>query len=401
MSKSICSMQIPFLIRSAIDDFKRNKGRVFLTSLGILIGVASVVLLMAFGLGLKRYIERQFQSLGSNLIFILPGGALSGGVVGGIQFDERDASTVRKIQNVEISAPVYAKMTKIKGLNKTETYEFISSTADIFTLLNLEIDRGRAYTKSDFEKGNKVVVLGPSAAQKIFGSVDGALNKILKIEDQGFKVIGVAKVKGGGGVGTPSIDDRMYMPYTATLSFNPNKKFFGIYLKANSSENLSQVKIDAKRVLAKRYKPEDFDVTEQTEFLNTINSIFTILNSVLVAIAAISLVVGGIGIMNIMYASVTERTREIGIRRAIGATQRNILWQFTTEAVLLSVLGGLLGLGISYLVVIAIQRLFPAYINFTTVLLALGVSSLIGIVFGVFPANKAAKLSPIEAIRYE
>lgn len=172
-------------------------------------------------------------------------------------------------------------------------------------------------------------------------------------------------------------------------------------MKASSKEEIPQLKQDITDTLLKRYKADDFSILEPTDILNAIGSIFTMMNTVLVAIAAISLLVGGIGIMNIMYVTVTERIKEIGIRRAIGATRRDILYQFLIESVILSLFGGLSGLLLAYAIVLLIQRVFPAYINVETILLSLGVSSFIGILFGVFPAKKAADLSPIEAIRYE
>ncbi len=174
-----------------------------------------------------------------------------------------------------------------------------------------------------------------------------------------------------------------------------------MYIKADNEQVIPQIKTQVKTVLTRRYKEDDFSIVEQTEILNAVSSIFSILNTILVLIGAISLVVGGIGIMNIMYVSVVERTREIGIRRAIGATKRDILSQFLAESVILSLIGGIGGIIFSFLIVLLIQRAFPAYIDATSVIIAFGVSSTIGIVFGVFPARKAANLSPIEAIRYE
>lgn len=395
-----------FVIKSAIEDFQRNKVRTLLTSLGILIGVASVVLLIALGLGLKKYIAQQFESLGTNLIYILPGNVISGGSlggppVGGAEFDNRDVTNLKRLPGVEIVLPFFVKMVHVEAQGNSNVSELAASTADVFAGLNIEVEFGSPYSKADAEQGRKKVVLGSKLAEKLFGTGADAVGKTVKIEDQAFTVIGVAKPKGGGGFGGPSIDEHLYMPFKATTSFNPNKKIFAIYVKAADGSDLTAVKNEIQDNLLKRYKKDDFSVAKQEEFLNAINSIFGIINSVLVAIAAISLVVGGVGIMNIMYVSVVERIHEIGIRRAIGATRADILSQFLAEAVILSLIGGILGLLISFLGVLAVQSVFPAYINLTSILIAVGVSSAIGITFGFFPARKAANLSPIEAIRYE
>ncbi len=397
-----------FIFKSALEDFRRNKIRTFLTSLGILIGVSSVVLLISFGLGLKQYIKNQFESLGTNLIIIMPGKILEGGSfssggggIGGIRFDEKDILAIRKVKNTAYVVPVYTKSVTVSGEGKSETGTLYATTADIFPIRNLEVEYGSFFDKNDVEKRSKKLVIGPKLAEKVFGSSDDALGKIVKIEKQAFTVGGILKSKGGGGFGGPDFDTFVYMPYKSALAFNPEKQFYTILIKANNEEAIPQVKDDLKTALLKTYKEDDFSVVEQTEILNAVASIFAILNTVLIAIAAISLVVGGIGIMNIMYVSVIERTREIGIRRAMGATGRDVLMQFILEAVILSLIGGLMGLGLSFLVVLLIQPFFPAYVDTTAVAIAIGVSSGIGIIFGVFPAKRASDLSPIEAIRYE
>jgi putative ABC transport system permease protein len=210
-------------------------------------------------------------------------------------------------------------------------------------------------------------------------------------------IVGILKKKGG----LAQEDDRnIIIPYTASWGFNPDKTFFAIYAKVDDN-NIEGVKDDIRRALLRRYKEDDFTVTESTELLGTINSIIGILNGVLIAIGSISLVVGGIGIMNIMYATVTDRTKEIGIRRAIGATKKDILIQFLSQAVIVSLLGGFLGLVLAFLIVQLLQPFFPAVINSLSVFVGFGISTLIGVFFGVFPARRAANLSPIDAIRYE
>lgn len=395
------------LVRFAVDDLLHNKMRSFLTALGILIGIASVVLLTAFGLGLKKYIEDEFNSLGSNLIMIMPGKFLSGGNMSqssmmlSVKFDDKDVNNLKKIENASLVAAAYGKYVTLSAEGNSETYELIASTAEMFEILNFEIDVGKLFDKADENKTNKIIVLGAKPAEKIFGGKENAVGKTVKVDDQSFRVIGVLKKKGGGGFGEPGMDDHILIPIKSALSFNPSKKYLGIYIKAENDSFVTPIKEEAKKILLKRYQEDDFSILDQKQILDMVASIFSILNLVLVGIAAISLIVGGIGVMNIMYVSVAERIQEIGIRRAVGATDHDILLQFLSEAIILSLLGGMLGLGISYLVVVLIQQIFPAYINIQSIVLALGVSSVIGIIFGVFPAKRASDLSPIEAIKHE
>lgn len=395
-----------FIVRSAIHDFTRNKGRTFLTSLGILIGVMAVVLLMALGLGLRKYISDQFDSLGANLIYIMPGSiksmASGSGMVGGIKFDDKDVRKVSRLVGVDAVAPVFAKPgSEIEANGKSEVVELVASNEDINEIMNLQLEEGRLIMKKDRERHTKGIVISPKIAEKLFMTVIDSIGKSVNIEGQTFKVIGVYKSKGGGGLGGSDMDSHVFTSLNSVYTFNPDKKYYALYLKASSKEAIPSLKEEAKAVLLKRYEEKQFSVVDQSEIMGTVTAIFSVINTILVAIAAISLVVGGIGIMNIMYVTVSERIREIGIRRAMGALKTDILYQFLTESVLLSLLGGLLGIGISYVIVYFIQSVFPAYIDAMSVMLSIGVSTIIGVVFGVFPAKKAADLSPIDAIRYE
>lgn len=398
-----------FILKSAFFDFSRNKGRTFLTSLGILIGVLSVVLLIAFGLGLKKYINDQFESLGSNLLRVLPGqilqnGSFRGGMstaLNNIRFDEKDIIILERLKSVELIVPVYTRLVSAEVGKGSETGDLYAASEGVFAALNAQPEYGRVFTKSDVEKRSKIVVLGPKITKKLFGSEEQALDKNVKIEGQTFKVIGVLESKGGGGFGGPDLDSFIYMPFRTAYVFNTDKKIFAIIVKAKTDVSLDQAKEEITTSLLKRYKKDDFSVIDQAELLGAISSIFEIMNAVLVAIAAISLIVGGIGIMNIMFVTVTERIKEIGIRRALGARKKDILYQFLIEAVILALLGGLIGVILAFIIVSFVQRIFPAYIDVRSVALALSVSSLIGIIFGVFPAKRAADLSPIDAIRYE
>jgi len=396
------------LLKSSLGDFKRNKIRTVLTSLGILIGVMSVVLLIALGLGLKNYISGQFESLGTNLLIVFPGKLLgsSGGFSAGsgsfgtILFDERDVTNLKRAKLIEYVVPVFQKTVKVKSVTKDEYTNIYGTTADMFPIRNYELSEGSFFTDTDSQRGARKAVIGPKIAEKLFPPNSQLVGKKVRIENVQYSIVGVLKSKGGG-FGGPDFDSVIYVPYKSAISLNPNKSFISIYLKAKDEKDTSSLKEEVKKVLIKRYKEDDFSIIEQTEILNAVNQIFSVLNIVLIAIGSISLLVGGVGIMNIMYASVTERTKEIGIRRAIGATKNDILVQFLSESIILSLFGGTMALILSALIILLIRPIFPASLNLVAVILAIGISGIIGVFFGVFPAKKAANLSPIDAIRYE
>jgi len=395
---------IPYihLGKSAFADFRRNKTRSLLTALGITIGVFSVVVLISLGLGLKNYIQQQFESLGANLIIVLPGSGFGGqgfgqGLIGGAKFDEKDVVDLKRVPNVDFITPAFMKSTFAEEGGEKFAVTLLGIDTDAFKLMNLELLTGKEFSRSDNEARAKNVVIGYSLSENLFEAPQRALGKSVAIEGGRYKVTGVVKKKGDN-----EVDNGVFVPYKTTFSsLNPDKTFFAIHLGTEEKENVEGVKKGAEEVLLRRYDEDDFTVSEQSELLGTFNQIFSVINIVLVAIASISLIVGGIGIMNIMYATVTERTKEVGIRRAVGATQDDILVQFLSEAVILSSLGGVLGLILAGLVVLIIRFFFPASMNILSVVAAITISSAIGIFFGVFPARRAAKLPPIEAIRYE
>lgn len=398
-------LYIFFLFRTVVEDFKRNKTRTFLASLGIMIGVLSVVMLIAIGLGLKNYIRQQFESMGSNLIIVLPGSGLSGGglqslsasFTSSVRFDDRDISSLNRVNELDYVVPVFSTSTIVEANGNEEVGSVMGTNGDMFELMNFEAEYGRIFTRSEGEKTAKIVVLGSTVAKNLFEEGGNSIGKRIRIGNQRYKVIGVAEQ-----TGDPETDNGIIMPYKATYAvLNPGKEFYTIMLGVNSEDRIDVAKENVKQTLGRRYEEDQFSVSEQTELLDAVNQIFGMVNAVLVAIGSISLLVGGIGIMNIMYANVTERIKEIGIRRALGATQRDILYQFLAESLLLSLFGGIMGIVIATGIVLLVRPFFPVEINLFSVVLAVVISSGIGIFFGVFPARRAAKLTPIEAIRYE
>jgi len=397
------------LVSSALADFKRNKVRTFLTSLGIMIGVLSVVMLIALGLGLRNYIEEAFENLGANLIFVMPGSGFGGGggegggfagpagLFGGAEFDERDVNSLKRISEAEYVVPVFFKSGIVKTSSEEEVGYVMGVSEEFFDVMAAGVYEGKLFDKSDLQARSKMAVLGYNLAERLFDDPADGIGQTIRVDNLRLKVEGVMEKTGDN-----ETDSSVVIPYTTTFgTMNPNKTFWAIYLGVLSEDDVKSVQDQAEEILLKRYEDSDFSVMEQGEILSTVNQIFGIINAVLVAIGSISLIVGGIGIMNIMYASVTERTKEVGVRRAIGATKKDILLQFLTESVILSVFGGALGLGLAAILVFIIRFFFPVAINLLAIVISFGVSSIIGVFFGVFPARRAANLPPIEAIRYE
>lgn len=399
-----------FILKSSLRDFTRNKIRTFLTSLGILIGVLSVVLLVAIGVGLQNFIQQQFDDLGANTLYVFPGqvlddeGGFRAGAVDeaiGMTFDEEDYTRLERIREIDMIAPIYTSGGTASYQQEEEFGTLVYTNGELFPLRNFEPAHGRFFTDEDNDKRSKVVVLGYGIAEELFDNPIRAPGKQIVINDQSYQVLGVMEEVGGGGLGGPSFDTFMIIPYKTGFLITGDREFANIFVRPRSEELTQVVKTRIEEVMLQRYDEDEFSITEQTEILDAVSTIFSTINLVLVAISAISLLVGGIGIMNIMYVTVTERIKEIGIRRAIGARKFDILSQFIMESVILSVFGGAMAVILAYGLVYIIQFYFPAAINLEAVLLALGVSTAIGVVFGVFPAKKAADLSPIEAIRSE
>lgn len=389
-----------------------NKVRSLLTMLGIIIGVSSVVLLTSIGTGLQAYIEDQFAALGTNTLYVVPGTPFAeGGGFGGAQSIIEGTKPVLKKQYlkkilknnrdvINDGLLMAVAINKAKYQDVEQKVSLLGTTSNFETVYSTKTQKGNWFTKIDNEKKSSVVVLGPTVANEFFGNID-PIGKKIKIGSKSYKVVGVTEKKGGGFGGGPSFDSYVYLPLE-TMYDNLDVQYIDNFTLKTSEEVDIQVAIKAvKKTMLEELDEDEFTVIDQTQILETITGILNMFTIGLGGISAISLVVGGIGIMNIMLVSVTERTREIGLRKALGATPNTILLQFLIEAALLSFIGGLIGLIIAYLGSLALQPFFPAKVTINAVIMAFTVSTGVGLFFGAAPAKKAANLSPIEALRYE
>ncbi len=398
------------LLNSSFRSILKNKGRTLLTSLGIIIGVTSVILLTSIGNGLKSYVSDQFESLGANTIFVSPGRVFNegGGFNQGaeqfltLSFDKKDISTLSRNFRSDTIIPLTQTTTEVKALKKSlRSISIIGTTEKYGENSNAtpNQDNGRWFTAEENTKGSKIAILGSNISEDLFGNINPLGRKII-LKGKTLRVIGIANQQGSS-FGGPPVDDYIYVPLDIVHSLSGNENINSIQIKTGSKDEIPQRKLEVEKVLLDRYEKDTFTVFDSSQLLSSINSIIGTLTVALTGIAAISLIVGGIGIMNIMLVTVSERTREIGLRKAIGAYPRAILIQFLIEATILSGIGGAVGIFLGFLGSAAINNFFPAKVTLQSVILAFGVSAIVGIVFGVAPARKASKLSPIEALRYE
>lgn len=381
-----------------------NRLRSILTILGIVIGVTSVILLVALVSGLKSYITDQIQGLGSNLIFVIPGrvgGARSPGGVKANRLTLNDATNLKTklIGEAEVSAVIQRTAT-LKYSNKSDKGAAVFGVwANYPKLISVKITNGRFFDSSEADSGKRVVVVGTSVVNTLFASPEAALNQNIDIGGLKYQVIGIVGSRGSTfGVDQ---DNSVIIPLPAASRQFGIDRLNTIYISALRSEEVKDVQAKATETLKKRLTEDDFSVMTQEQTLSTISQITGVLTIALGGIAAISLIVGGIGVMNIMLVSVTERTREIGLRKALGAKPKDIRNQFLTEAVTLSCLGGVIGILLGILLSLIINNFFQTVITWWSVALSFGFSMLVGVVFGVTPAIRAAKLNPIQALRYE
>ena len=401
------------LVKIAKNALLRNKFRAFLTMLGIIIGVGSVIAMLAIGQGSKKSIQDQMSSMGSNLVFIMPGSQQRGGVMmgnsGAMTLKMTDLEAI-KLQCVNISAisPEVRTSGQTVFGNANWPTSIYGSNAEYLAIKKFSVESGRVFSDKEITSLAKVCLVGKTVVEKIFPKGVDPVGQTIRFKNIPMKVIGVLSEKGQNSFGQDQ-DDLLIAPYTTVQRrFLAIDFIQGIYTSAISEDKTEAAIAEMQAVMRKQHKiskPEDddFRVMSQSELVKTFTSISDILTTLLGAIAGISLLVGGIGIMNIMYVSVTERTREIGLRMSIGGKGLDILMQFLIESTMLSVVGGIIGIGLGYVISAVVGSLmgWPVVIMTESVVVSFLVCAAIGIFFGWYPAKKASNLNPIDALRYE
>jgi putative ABC transport system permease protein len=404
-------MSIFMTLVIALKALSRNKMRTMLTMLGMIIGVGAVITMVALGKGAQSTIEAQVKAAGTNMITVMAGNFSQGGVRQGggmaTTLTVEDAQALRSVAGVEyLAAGVNARAQLIAG-NQNWSSQIQGTDVDLPLIRNWPMKYGAFFTAQDVSSAQKVAVLGQTVSDNLFGPDVDPTGQIIRVKNQPFKVLGVLSPKGSTGFGQDQ-DDAVYAPYTTV-----QKKLQGIQHINNiqisaSTPETAPVSAGITETLRARHKlmgsdPDDFMVRTQEEMASVRTETTRTMTTLLAAIAGVSLLVGGIGIMNIMLVSVTERTREIGLRMAIGARGRDVLMQFLVEAIVLSLFGGLLGIGMGYALSAAAERFlqWPTSIPANAIGMAFGFAAATGVFFGFYPAKKAAGLDPIEALRFE
>lgn len=390
-----------------------NPTRTILTILGIVIGIASVIIMLSIGNGAQASISSSINSLGSNVLTVMPGGggnkpgAVSSGSSESLKF--KDLEEIKKISLVDkISAVISSRLQVIAGSKNTNVsvYGVASEYKDI---KSLDMEIGIFITDAQNRNFSKVVVLGPTTRDNLFGKNSNPVGQRVKIKSNTYAVVGVLKAKGGSGMSNS--DDVVYMPVQTAMQYISGGDYVNsIAVTTKKSEDLTPLQnkitdllIDRHNIKNKDKDLADFTVMNQADLASTMSSITSIFTILLGSVAGISLLVGGIGIMNMMLTTVRERTKEIGLRKSIGADEKDISRQFLIESIVITCLGGIIGiiLGIGVSLLIKLTGLFSTSISLSSIILSFSVSVFIGIVFGYYPAKKASKLNPIEALRYE
>ena len=406
-------MNFTNLFRIAVKALSNNKLRGFLTMLGIIIGVASVITMLAIGQGSKRSIQAEISEMGSNMIMVHPGGDRRGGVQ--LSADDMQSLKIKDFEDIRadtryvtyVSPAVNSSGQAVYGANNTPTTVY-GVNLDYLDIRRYKVADGDVFTEHDIKTAAKVCLIGRSVVDELFTNGENPVGKVIRFGTIPFRIVGVLESKGYNSMGMDQ-DDLIIAPYTTV-----QKRILAItHLQEIVCSALSEVYTDdaigeITDILRTNHRlkaddDDDFSIRSQQELSAMLTSTTDMMTVLLAAVAGISLLVGGIGIMNIMYVSVTERTREIGLRMSIGAKSRDILAQFLIESILISVTGGLIGVvfGVGAAVVVNVAAAFPIYIQPWSVFLSFAVCTLTGVFFGWYPARKAAMLDPIEAIRYE
>lgn len=396
-------MDILETTRSALIAILANRMRSFLTVLGIVIGVTSVILLISLVTGLQTYITSQIEGLGSNLLFVIPGrigGARSPGGVQANRLTYSDATNLRlKLSGEAQVSAVIQRNAALKFTNKLDKGVAVFGVeANYPKIISIKLAEGRFFNESEQQSARKVAVIGQTVKNNLFGE-GKTLGQQLDVSGLKYTVVGIAS-KRGSTFGIDQ-DNSIYIPFTSAQRQFGIDRLNTIYISVNNADNVKNTQNAAIGILKKRLSEDDFTIQSQEQTLSTISQITSVLTAALGGIAAISLIVGGIGIMNIMLVSVTERTREIGLRKAVGARPGDIRNQFLIEAITLSGLGGILGILIGVASSLFIGVFFTTTVPWWSVVLSFGFSALVGIIFGVAPAVRASRLDPIEALRHE
>lgn len=401
------------LLKIAISALLRNKVRAVLTMLGVIIGVASVIAMLAIGQGSKKSIQDQVSSMGTNMVFVMPGSQQRGGIQLGNT--NTQSLTLKNLDAIRAGCSVLSKISpEVRGSgqavygNQNTPTSIYGTNLEYLDIKKLAVASGRMFTEAEIKSVAKVCVLGKTVVKNLFGENADPVGYMIRFKNIPFLVIGVLTSKGQNTFGQDQ-DDLIIAPYTTIQKRVLAITYInGIYCSTIDENQSTQAASEIEQILRKEHnlkekQENDFQVRSQEELVSTFSSISNILTILLGAIAGISLLVGGIGIMNIMYVSVTERTREIGLRMSLGGRGRDILMQFLTESLLISVIGGIIGilLGIGASQLIKSLLSWPVVVMPTSVIVSFLVCTIIGIFFGWYPAKKAANLDPIDALRYE